>query len=306
MSFRSSLWFTRGWTLQELLAPRRLSFLNNRWAPVLSQSHDEDDRIALSGEISEVTGIDILNVADFVPLNEPYRYTRAPSTSTIMSWAAKRETSRAEDIAYCLLGLFGINMPLLYGEGDAAFKRLQMEIIAKTTDETIFVWNDPDDEGRHGSSMLAPSPACFADTGDIWEDHTTPFRGHYSITHRGLLMRVLTFSVGYKPLSYGTRSRCYCFALRCRGADNKIALVPISAGLTAREHHAVHPMTEELEILYSRDGDGGILWCTHGELATMARKLKMTLKSKPSKDLSDREFGYRLWVEHSRMIYLQI
>jgi hypothetical protein len=54
-----------------------------------------------------------------------------------MSWAAKRQTTRVEDMAYCLLGLFEINMPLLYGEGPNAFMRLQEEIIRKVTDESI-------------------------------------------------------------------------------------------------------------------------------------------------------------------------
>ena len=324
--FHLSLWFTRGWTLQELLAPRRLIFLNNSWAPVqsrpppdgsrallLPELHEPPDgsRASLLQEVYEATGIDRQYIERFVPTQElpQDKFSTSLCTSTIMSWAASRETSRVEDMSYCLLGLFSINMPLLYGEGDAAFRRLQMEIIAKTTDETIFVWNTPDDEGPYRDSMLAPSPACFADAWSTREDHTTPFRGHYAITNRGLLMRVLTFlqvRLSDKSNMYGGGSNRYVFALRCCGANNAIALVPIVECFTAQRDHAVRPMTEELEILYSRDGGMRILWSSHAELATMARRQKMTLKSKPSKDLSDREFGYRLWAEHSRMIYLKI
>jgi hypothetical protein len=57
-----------------------------------------------------------------------------------MSWASKRVTTRPEDVAYCLLGIFGINMPLLYGEGDKAFLRLQEEIIKTSDDHSIFAW----------------------------------------------------------------------------------------------------------------------------------------------------------------------
>jgi len=57
-----------------------------------------------------------------------------------MSWAAFRETSRIEDIAYCLLGIFDVNMPLLYGEGKKAFIRLQQEIMKGTHDFSLFAW----------------------------------------------------------------------------------------------------------------------------------------------------------------------
>jgi len=58
-----------------------------------------------------------------------------------MSWAAKRQTTRVEDIAYCLLGIFGVTMPLLYGEGSRAFLRLQEELINRFNDQTIFAWS---------------------------------------------------------------------------------------------------------------------------------------------------------------------
>jgi hypothetical protein len=55
-----------------------------------------------------------------------------------MSWASKRETTRVEDTAYCLMGLFGVNMLPLYGEGRKAFMRLQLEILRMSDDESIF------------------------------------------------------------------------------------------------------------------------------------------------------------------------
>jgi hypothetical protein len=65
---------------------------------------------------------------------------RSCNVATKFSWAALRETTRPEDQAYCLMGLFGINMPLLYGEGSRAFMRLQRKIIASSNDESIFAW----------------------------------------------------------------------------------------------------------------------------------------------------------------------
>lgn len=124
--FGSSRWFTRGWTLQELLAPEKLYFFNSNWKYIGSKS-------SLKSQISITTGIDELALI------------HSSTLSTIpvarrMSWAASRVTTRPEDIAYCLLGLFDVNMPLLYGEGERAFIRLQEEILRETEDYTILAW----------------------------------------------------------------------------------------------------------------------------------------------------------------------
>jgi hypothetical protein len=86
-----------------------------------------------------------------------------------MSWASNRETTKAEDIAYCPLGIFDIQMPLLYGEREAgAFRRLQQEIMKTSEDQSIFAWTTGDahaplhDTGaRQTFSLLAHSPASF-------------------------------------------------------------------------------------------------------------------------------------------------
>ncbi|KAH6853976.1 heterokaryon incompatibility protein-domain-containing protein [Chaetomium sp. MPI-CAGE-AT-0009] len=119
-------WFTRGWTLQELLAPRKVRFYNRDWEYI-------GDKYNLHRTLMDITGIpDVYLVGS--PLS-------TASVSMRMSWAAKRETSRIEDMAYCLLGIFNVNMPLLYGEGQKAFRRLQEEIMkAYPTDHTLFAW----------------------------------------------------------------------------------------------------------------------------------------------------------------------
>ncbi|KAJ4267650.1 hypothetical protein NW762_003762 [Fusarium torreyae] len=79
-----------------------------------------------------------------------------------MSWAAWRETTRLEDQAYCLLGLFDVHMPLLYGEGKNAFIRLQEEIIRKQPDHTLFAWRSrADSPAPTFCGLLAPSPRNF-------------------------------------------------------------------------------------------------------------------------------------------------
>ena len=104
---QSSEWFDRGWTLQELLAPRKVNFYNKHW-------HFIGTKSSLSGTISTRTKIaaDMLCGTKTLP---DY------SIAQRMSWASRRVTTRDEDIAYCLLGIFDVNMPLIYGEGEKAF-----------------------------------------------------------------------------------------------------------------------------------------------------------------------------------------
>ncbi|RYP37989.1 hypothetical protein DL767_002717 [Monosporascus sp. MG133] len=121
-----SRWFTRGWTLQELLAPSREVFFAKDWTAL-------GDRNQLSRSISDITGIHIGALRDRSTI---WQY----SVAQRMSWAADRETTRPEDVAYCLLGIFNIHMPMLYGEGIDAFQRLQRAIIKITDDQSILAW----------------------------------------------------------------------------------------------------------------------------------------------------------------------
>ena len=101
-----------------------------------------------------------------------------------MSWISRRETTRAEDIAYCLLGIFDVNMPLLYGEGERkAFLRLQQEIIRISSDESIFAWTTQD---LWSSGLFARSPADFAESGDVVVTAKDNYRPPYSVTNQGL------------------------------------------------------------------------------------------------------------------------
>jgi hypothetical protein len=106
-----------------------------------------------------------------------------------MSWAAKRQTKREEDLAYCLLGLFDINMPMLYGEGAKVFLRLQEEIIKQYPDMSIFAWMDPERKvyRQEYSGFLAESPRLFAHAGDIaLEPVLLHTRTDFSLTNRGI------------------------------------------------------------------------------------------------------------------------
>jgi len=159
-----SLWFTRGWTLQELIAPSHVAFYNKDWDYLGSKvSHPREGRAAATndhkasafrGRISRATNIpeNVLSVED--------GFTKV-CVAQRMSWASRRRTTRPEDLAYCLMGLFDVNIPVIYGEGlSKAYRRLQLEIMSETTDQSIFAWDYtcPLSDKR---SLLAESPAGF-------------------------------------------------------------------------------------------------------------------------------------------------
>jgi len=112
--FRKSKWFTRGWTLQELIAPETVEFFSREGKRL-------GDKKLLEGLIHEITSIPT-KALQGNPFSEF-------STAERKQWGAKRQTTEEEDMAYCLIGLCGVSMPLLYGEGkEIAMKRLQMAI----------------------------------------------------------------------------------------------------------------------------------------------------------------------------------
>jgi hypothetical protein len=173
-TFLKSKWFTRGWTLQELIAPSNLIFFNQAWK-------DIGTKFSLHECISQRTRIPSSLLLDSA-ISESF------STAQRMSWASDRETKRVEDLAYCLMGIFGINMPMLYGEGDRAFIRLQEEIIRSSPDQTIFAWESDSWEDRRGG-LLASSPAAFSKSGDIIRSDLQSDIG-FSLTSHGLSVKV--------------------------------------------------------------------------------------------------------------------
>jgi hypothetical protein len=150
-SLKKCRWFRRGWTLQELLAPLSVEFYDCEWKEI-------GTKLTLKEHIRKITGIagNVLEGGDLFDCSVACR----------MSWASQRQTSREEDVAYCLLGIFGVNMPLLYGEGALkAFRRLQEEIMKIQEDQSIFLWYPHSSENKVGSDgtarLLALSPKEF-------------------------------------------------------------------------------------------------------------------------------------------------
>jgi hypothetical protein len=113
-AFCNSRWFTRGWTLQELLAPSSVEFFEREGKRL-------GDKNSLCQQVSKITGIPT-NALQGEPLS-------SFSVAVRISWAEKRQTKREEDKAYSLMGMVGVHMPPLYGEGEKeAFERLHSEI----------------------------------------------------------------------------------------------------------------------------------------------------------------------------------
>ncbi|KAK4625419.1 Vegetative incompatibility protein HET-E-1 [Fulvia fulva] len=160
--FRSSRWFSRGWTLQESLVPRSVQFFVSSGKPLwpFSTTSAHDDRRSLVAEITSATNF----AEDIIAAGPGVIHER--SIATRMSWAATRITTREEDIAYSLLGIFNVNMPLLYGEGRKAFRRLQQTLLDQSDDSSIFCWTSSAREERAGriqlSGLLADEPSHFS------------------------------------------------------------------------------------------------------------------------------------------------
>ncbi|KIW29886.1 uncharacterized protein PV07_05672 [Cladophialophora immunda] len=165
-------WFTRGWTLQELIAPQKVRFYDKWWVEAGTKATFQE----LLARITRIDSDVLVNGQnlDFVPVGRK------------MSWAAPRETSRVEDIAYCLLGIFNVNMPLLYGEGDRAFLRLQEEILREHNDLSLFAWQNTSGKSLY-RGIFAESPSEFSDCCDVKAPHERQSLGNeVSVTSNGL------------------------------------------------------------------------------------------------------------------------
>ncbi|TBU51617.1 hypothetical protein BD310DRAFT_941894 [Dichomitus squalens] len=249
-AFRKSRWYSRGWTLQELIAPHRVIFLSKDW-DTIGTKH------TLVDVVEEITGIPCEALSHMKPLDEF-------SVAQRLSWASRRQTTRAEDQAYSLLGIFDINMPPLYGEGDRAFRRLQEEIVRRFPDQSLFAWEEvfvdlkPSQDlaqcsslrgdtvirldYRSGHVLFAWDPSSLINGGGIRAvSHDDVFRRlqlsqlpapQYTFTPHGiqthlpvvLIDHCLPHSTITYP-NYDTESRWYLAILGCEHTDDPGALL---------------------------------------------------------------------------------
>ncbi|KAF9474532.1 hypothetical protein BDN70DRAFT_996997 [Pholiota conissans] len=195
---RDDPWFTRGWTLQELLAPEEVIFYNAEWKVLGAALTDDDTRVTgISKEIESATSI--------TPFD--FRLFRREQTfvpiSQRMKWAADRKVTREEDVAYSLMGIFGVSISIAYGEGAArSFVRLIKEIIglpgAHIQDFMNWGYGPSFRKGEGGgsrvSSLIPLSPKQYtwrADRHLRWSPSIIPL----ALTHLGLHISVLLLPI---------------------------------------------------------------------------------------------------------------
>lgn len=232
--FERSRWFTRGWTLQELIAPNRMVFFDCAWN-LLGERHG-----SLQQAIYHITGVDKALLRESV--SDKRNELTAISVARRMSWAARRVTTRKEDEAYCLLGIFGVNMPLLYGEEERAFRRLQEEIIRGSTDQFIFAWGGsinirvdlPVYDDTYASNLLATSPKAFGASADVSQRNGTSGAAPYAITNAGVRITLIMIYSRIGPWYAHTLA-----VLGCKRADGMLALsLSGSGGVLAASRNA--------------------------------------------------------------------
>ena len=197
--FRRSKWHKRGWTLQELIAPTFLVFLSKDWIGL-------GTKMDLAPLLEEITRVPVAVL----------QMRQTPSELSIshrMSWACDRETTRVEDMAYCLMGIFSINMPPLYGEGSRAFLRLQEEIMRRSYDTSLFVWEDPDALLGYGEDKYRFREAFP----DINPDPHTCYRYHGSSRF---------FLLATSPKAFILSSDVYCCPAKSADAVRSTSLFP--------------------------------------------------------------------------------
>jgi hypothetical protein len=228
-------WFYRGWTLQELIAPSSVEFYDQNWRHFGS-------RDGLSHLISMITGIDTVVLARSDGQGRTVGAEQALRKMTVakkMSWAEARQTSRLEDQAYSLLGIFEVNIPMLYGEGESAFIRLQEEILKASNDMTLFAWasppNETDPSAPKYSGILARTPKDFARSGNLIHTKSAKFNPDFSMTNKGLristrLRKITTSTDVFLDLnchdSEDPSHRGFGIALQYQGAGRYIRSQP--------------------------------------------------------------------------------
>ena len=145
-------WFERGWTLQELLAPPVSKFFSADWKPLTEEPNDKGHDEVLQ-RLGAATGCPKDDLRDFKP--GPFYVDQR------MTWAARRKTTRAEDMAYSLMGIFDVTLQPAYGEGaERSFCRLVEMIMQSNGNASVLNWAGKA-AASHSSSALPSSPRCY-------------------------------------------------------------------------------------------------------------------------------------------------
>lgn len=248
----SSRWFKRGWTLQELIAPHFIYFHNAKWQRIgIKLMVGPTDRQHAPYKLGTKNFVPLIHEATGIPVGvlEGRERMQSYSVGQRMSWASKRKTTREEDLAYCLMGLFEVNMPMLYGEGQAAFLRLQEEIMKRTDDHSLLAYNyrqKPTFMAKDYIYKVRPlTPEIYegcAHVKRLWlsEDVLGLIRGnnsdpvfnntmeHYAMTNKGLHIELDTLVIPTLPGMLVARLNCIVKDEAAHGRpENRVVVLPL-------------------------------------------------------------------------------
>ena len=298
-AFLKSRWFTRGWTLQELLAPELVVFVDSAWRMI-------GEKTSCRGAISSVTG-----VSEGV-LCDPKRIFQTELYATRMSWAANRKTTQPEDISYCLLGIFDITIPLHYGEGgEKAFKRLQQALIGSNPSSSLMVWDW--DIGHHlgpeldlssvftqplaQHPVLANSPSLFSRGAEMHRLYTNNDARPWIVSNRGIETELAIITrEGWFTDDYAEHDGIH------KRYDLAIALLPYRLSESVFKYRAMLLSGDTSRAIYNRihtKGRSATVWVP-ARIARLAKMKKVCLTDVPI------HCEWRTLADKSRLVLFEI
>ncbi|KAI1458875.1 HET-domain-containing protein [Annulohypoxylon moriforme] len=246
-----SRWFTRGWTLQELLAPSNVVFFDQEWRAIGFMS--KDSRSYPVPDITSMLSV-ITRIDDRILRNRRFMHTATAAEK--FSWAAHRQTTRKEDMAYCLLGILGVTMPPLYGEGERAFIRLQQQYIQQYNDPTLLLWGFgmPCQDLFWKSTSdwaLSPFPSLFSgfSQSPIIGRNDVPFTFTYTNNGVEIELLLLDFDQNVKLACFGDAEFLNRYGKSLK-QNSSSPLLPFLQRLGKRRMHFTELTVMALPLLY--------------------------------------------------------
>ena len=264
-------WATRGWTLQELLAPDKIKLFGEDWMPMTDKRNDKS--------YLKTDAMEMLERATGIPHDSIFRFSPGPhKVDTRMTWAARRNTTRAEDVAYSMMGIFNVSMPTAYGEGgERAFCRL-IEVIMQFGDPSVLNWRG-DPANHHTSHAIPRSPQNFVGRPELQLDGV---RLEMTMTNLGLRVPLVMF-----PLNFHSKmeaGNAYTFTLECPLCTSITLDINAPSQVTASHQYALGIINYSIfddgshEILGIRGKSAGfILFRTRDQFYTRGRQKPVVL-----------------------------
>ncbi|KAF7193817.1 Protein psi1 [Pseudocercospora fuligena] len=266
-AFEESVWFRRGWTLQELLAPSMVVFLTSEWEVLGHKASTtvQDSLTSSTGSLRPFNGHEIR-----LPLNHwiaraaripediiaDYRKSSSLSIAEKRSWMDHRKTTRVEDSAYCLLGICGIYLPLIYGEREQAFERLEEAIERRNmkTNAQNSNFSTPRSSIATHTTVSDPveidsSDGEYSEATVNWPEVKAPVKKReteYHVVEKPLPLSLEdTFKGTTKKLK--VQRKTYDLHTGKTGVEDKILCVPIKRGLRAGSKIKYPGMGDQVE-----------------------------------------------------------